>query len=131
MGFENSQCGLVADALSVLTVHNENECRKMGVGATKRFQAGRFRRSPKGSINGDNGVAGASRWAFGPLKKFGRIYLTPEVIIQNPRIRLENSVLVQYLAHEERHIAAGLWDSEEDAETLGQVCAGAPGGLVP
>jgi len=45
-GFSDSQCSDIAKAQSRLTLHNDAQCRTLGVSATRRFQRGHYRYSP-------------------------------------------------------------------------------------
>jgi RHS repeat-associated protein len=116
-GFSDSECTRLAEALSTLTLHSDRKCSSLGVGATKRFQAGRFERVSEGKY-------------LGYAQKFlpwGKIKLDANLFTKY------DSHMESIVAHEARHFQApfagggllGIAHKEGDSVyRLGDYCGG-------
>lgn len=86
-GFSDSQCTMLAQSFSKLTLHADSRCSSLGVSATKRFQAGRFRYKDLP----DNLLGYAQKfWPWGTITLDPDAFATPQI-------------LTTIVAHEARH----------------------------
>src|SRR5436190_6805480 len=88
-GFDEDQCNALAESLAALTLHSDEKCRSLGVSATKRFQAGRFR------LKSDKDVTylgyAQKLWPWGQIRLNDRLFNDL------------SGQLTELVAHEARH----------------------------